>query len=102
MAHPSYGSGDQLIMGEDMDRRIKKLKGFGLMGLEAFYSGFTDRLRSEILDFAGKYGLYVTAGSDYHGTNKLVMPGDTGLEGDYPEGLVRFLGDVRIYSAENS
>ena len=97
LAHPSYGDGDQLILGEEMDKRLRKLIGYGLQGVEGFYSGFTPRIRREILDLAERYGLYVTAGSDYHGTNKLVALGDTGLaEGDeWPEGLRRFLRDVR-------
>ena len=96
LAHPSYGSGDQLILGEEMDRRIRRLMDFGLQGLEGFYSGFTAKLRSEILDFARKYELYVTAGSDYHGDNKLVRLGDTGLSEaqEWPEGLKRFLEEV--------
>lgn len=96
LAHPSYGSGDQLILGEEMDRRIRRLMDFGLQGLEGFYSGFTAKLRSEILDFARKYELYVTAGSDYHGGNKLVRLGDTGLSEaqEWPEGLKRFLEEV--------
>ncbi len=96
LAHPSYGRGDDLILGEDMDRRLRKLIGFGLQGVEAFYSGFTDKLRGEVLGFAERYGLYVTAGSDYHGTNKLVKIGDTGLEigMEMPDGLARFLKAV--------
>lgn len=96
LAHPSYGNGSQLILGEDMDRRIRRLMDFGLQGLEGFYSGFTARLRGEILSFAERYDLYVTAGSDYHGTNKLVELGDTGLSevSEWPEGLRRFLRDV--------
>ena len=93
LAHPSYGNGDQLILGDDMDRRILRLMDMGLQGLEAFYSGFTKRIRQEVLSFAEKYGLYVTAGSDYHGSNKLIELGDTGLEPGvpWPEGLRRFL-----------
>lgn len=93
LAHPSYGSGDQLILGEEMDRRLRRLMEFGLRGLEAYYSGFTGRIRRELLSFAEKYDLYVTAGSDYHGSNKLVELGDTGLEdsADWPEGLQKFL-----------
>jgi len=96
LAHPAYGSGDQLILGEEMDSRIRRLMDFGLQGLEAYYSGFTDKLRRQILSFAERYGLYVTAGSDYHGANKLVQLGDTGLSGaaDYPAGLLRFLDAV--------
>ena len=93
LAHPSYGRGDELILGDDMDRRLKRLMDYGLQGVEAFYSGFSPKLISEMLAFAGQYGLFVTAGSDYHGKNKLVRLGDTNLTdaADYPEGLRRFL-----------
>ena len=93
LAHPPYGSGDQLIVGEALDRRVRKLIGFGLLGVEAFYSGFTDKLRGEALALAERYGLYVTAGSDYHGNNKLISLGDTGLTGatELPAGLTAFL-----------
>ena len=78
-----------------MVERIERLIGFGLQGLEGFYSGFTPRIRREMLSLAERYDLYVTAGSDYHGRNKLIELGDTGLEGqDYPEGLQRFLDRV--------
>lgn len=93
LAHPTYGSGDQLILGEDMDHRLQKLIGFGLQGVEAYYSGFTEKIRAEVLGFAAQYDLYVTAGSDYHGKNKMIELGDTGLAGsaEYPKGLRRFL-----------
>ena len=96
LAHPSYGDGDQLVLGEEMDARLRRLMGFGLQGVEAFYSGFTPRLCREMLSFAERYGLYVTAGSDYHGQNKLIRLGDTGLDSaaESPEGLTRFLRDV--------
>ncbi|MDO5476218.1 MAG: PHP domain-containing protein [Eubacteriales bacterium] len=100
LAHPSFGSGDQLILGEEMDRRLRRLMQFGLKGVEAFYSGFSPKLQEEILAFAGRYDLYVTAGSDYHGRNKLVVPGDTGMKTytPVPEGMERFLADCRILS----
>ena len=96
LAHPTYGSGDQLILGEEMDRRVQRLMGYGLRGLEAYYSGFTPRIRREILSLAERYDLYVTAGSDYHGRNKMIELGDTGLddEHDWPAGLQRFVKDV--------
>ena len=98
LAHPSFGRGDELIIGSEMDKRLKKLTGFGLKGVEAFYSDFSALMQNEVLSFAEKYGLYVTAGSDYHGTNKPAVIGDTNLSGpdEYPEGLYRFLNDVRI------
>ena len=33
-----------------------------------------------MLSYADRYHLLVTAGSDYHGTNKQIMLGNTGLE----------------------
>ena len=96
LAHPSYGRGDELILSSEMELRLRRLISFGLEGVEAFYSGFTPKLEEEILSFAEKLGLYVTAGSDYHGKNKLVQLGDTNLSSDapYPTGLKRFLERV--------
>ncbi len=97
LAHPTYGSGDQLILGEALEARVRRLTDFGLRGLEGFYSGFTVKIRGEVLSLAERLGLYVTAGSDYHGKNKLVALGDTGLPADragWPAGLLRFLRDA--------
>ena len=49
-----------------------------------------------LLEFGRSYDLYVTAGSDYHGTNKTVILGDTGLtvDTDLPDGMKRFLSDI--------
>lgn len=93
LAHPAYGDGDQLILGDEMDRRLKHLTAYGIQGMECFYSGFSPKIRSEMLSFAETYGLYITAGSDYHGNNKLVILGDTGLPEakEFPDGLKRFL-----------
>jgi len=102
LAHPFYGSGDQLIVGEDMEYRLKKLIGFGLKGVEAFYSGFTSRLIRQMLSYADQFDLYITAGSDYHGNNKMIVLGDNNLPSDpssYPEGLKRFMNDVNIIIA---
>ena len=97
LAHPSYGKGDQLILGKDMYERLIRLTTYGLLGVEAWYSTFTPRLRKQMLEFADQFDLYVTAGSDYHGTNKLVMLGDTGLKDaeEAPERLLRFMEDVK-------
>ena len=102
LAHPPYGSGDQLIIAEALDRRVQKLIGYGLSGVEAFYSGFTDKLRDEVLALAERYGLYVTAGSDYHGSNKLIPLGDTGLTGaaELPAGLTAFLQAIKERKTE--
>ena len=97
LAHPCYGRGDELIVSDEMNDRLRRLIGYGLMGVEAFYSRFTPELQKETLDFAEKYNLYVTAGSDYHGNNKPVRLADTNLpdESEYPQGLIRFLKEVK-------
>ena len=96
LAHPPYGSGDELIIGEEMERRLRRLIGFGLRGMECFYSVFTPKLCGEMLVLAEKYALYITAGSDYHGKNKLVRLGRTNYVDalGMPEGMKRFLKDV--------
>lgn len=96
LAHPFYGSGEELIVAQEMEERLRRLIGYGLRGIEAYYSGFTAKLCGEALTLARRYDLFVTAGSDYHGSNKLVRLGDTGLDehAERPEGLKRFLERV--------
>lgn len=95
LAHPIYGDGDQMILGEELESRVRRLMEFGLQGLEGYYFELPDRLRQAVLSLAERYGLFVTAGSDYHGANKLNVLGDTGLETARPEGLARFLDAIR-------
>ena len=97
LAHPVFGDGSQLIDSGELADRIARLKEAGLAGVEGYYERYTDRQQQEILTLAEEHDLYVTAGSDYHGGNKNVKLGDTGLEtgGDnLPAGLKRFLDDV--------
>ncbi len=98
LAHPAYGSGDELILGPQLDLRIRRLADMGLQGLEAFYSAFSPQLTAETLSLAEKYDLYVTAGSDYHGRNKpLIRLGSTGLDEaeTVPDGVKRFLEAIK-------
>ncbi len=96
LAHPCYGDGGQLILDEKLVQRTERLMGFGLQGMEAYYSGFSKKLRDEVLSIAESHGLYVTAGSDYHGTNKIILLGDTGFEEaeEMPENMQKFLNKV--------
>ena len=94
LAHPCYGSGDELILGAELEGRVRRLMEFGLRGLEGCYSGYTGKLRAQMLALADRCGLLVTAGSDYHGSNKMVVLGDTGLEAA-PSGILdAFLDEV--------
>ena len=104
LAHPSFGSGEQRITGRDMEARLNRLMEFGLQGVEAFYSQFTEELVRELLEFAARFDLYVTAGSDYHGKNKTNALGITLLEkvAEKPEGMRRFLDEVLSGSAKRT
>jgi hypothetical protein len=93
LAHPISGDGDQLILGLELELRVKRLINFGIKGLEVFYFGYTPKMRAELIKYADLYNMYVTAGSDYHGTNKMIDMGDTGLDevDELPEGMKRFI-----------
>lgn len=97
LAHPAFGNGENMIRGEEMGRRLDLLIGFGLRGVEAYYSRNTGEILEEMLAFAREKDLLVTAGSDYHGRNKRVRPGDTGcgnaVQG--PAGLRGFMEAVQ-------
>ena len=80
LAHPIYGSGEELYLGEEMEHRLRHLLELGIQGVEAYYSGFTKHMQELMLDYAERFHLFVTAGSDYHGKNKLVILGDTNLK----------------------
>ena len=96
LAHPTFGNGEAYITGDEMEKVILHLLDMGLKGLEAYYSGFDKKINDELLGYANKYDLYVTAGSDYHGKTKKVKLGDTGLgkDDEKPEGMKRFLDEV--------
>lgn len=81
LTHGFYGDGDQLLSEEELKERVCRLKEMGLKGLECFYSGFSPKMINFSLKLKNDLNLLATAGSDYHGTNKLVQLGDTGTMG---------------------
>ena len=62
LAHPLQGS-----------HLLPELVRNGLVGLEAYYTGYTQEDTEFLLRLASKYGLIVTGGSDFHG--ETVQPG---------------------------
>ena len=80
LAHGILGDGGSNFGEDEITARVERLKDFGLGGLECFYSTYTDEQRRIMLSLADRYGMYVTAGSDYHGNNKKILLGDTGLK----------------------
>lgn len=66
LAHPMLYNFDK----EKIEEVVVYLKGLGIEGIEGVYSMNTpddDRFLKELAD---KYGLFITGGSDFHGTNK--------------------------------
>ena len=98
LAHPVLGSGRERLSAEEMKERLIRLSAVGLEGLEAYYSSFSPEISAWLVSLAEQHHLLVTAGSDYHGTNKSVPLGLTGLPApsDYPAALRRFLDRVGV------
>ena len=51
----------------DPETMAIKLKAAGLVGIEAYYDGYTPEEINRLVSLAGRYGLITTGGSDYHG-----------------------------------
>ena len=59
LAHPLFIN--------DPETMIAELKTVGLVGIEAYYNGYTTDEIDSLISLADKYGLIATGGSDYHG-----------------------------------
>ena len=77
LAHGILADGAKKLTEEEITARVERFRAAGLMGLECYYATFTPRQKEIMLDLADRFGLLVTAGSDYHGGNKQVMLGQT-------------------------
>ena len=53
----------------DPETMVIKLKAAGLVGIEAYYYGYTADEISKLVSIANRYNLITTGGSDYHGPN---------------------------------
>lgn len=66
LAHPPL-----YHMGNDrLEALVSSLKADGLMGIEVFYSTYTNQDVRDMQRLANQYGLLVSGGSDFHGANK--------------------------------
>ncbi len=77
LAHGILADGSKYLTNDEIETRVSELKNCGLMGLECYYSSYTPLQKEVMLKLAKKYNLLITAGSDYHGTNKTVKLGQT-------------------------
>ncbi len=67
LAHPKYleVSGDK-----SLQALIEELVGYGLEGIEVFYTTHTPEETDRYFNLAERNGLLVTGGTDFHGNNK--------------------------------
>ena len=66
-AHPIGGEREKRLSEEEVLSRIEALKTQGLMGLECYYSRYSDSDEAMLVGIADRLGLLVSGGSDYHG-----------------------------------
>lgn len=67
LAHPHTL---EISRAADMADMLNRLRGAGLVGLEAIYSSYHRHEREGYADLARRFGLIPSGGSDYHGTYK--------------------------------
>jgi predicted metal-dependent phosphoesterase TrpH len=92
LAHPL-----SLQLGEpELASAVAELADAGFSGLEARYGRYSPEERAGLADVAGRHGLVVTGGSDYHGTFKPDLAVGTG-RGDLsvPDATVATLAERR-------
>lgn len=69
-AHPLGGEGEIHILEDEFFKRFEVMKRIGIKGLECHYSRYSTEEAGFLVKVANDNGLFVTGGSDYHGTNK--------------------------------
>lgn len=74
-AHPIGGERETHLDREAVLSRIVALKELGLMGIECYYSRYSEAEEDMLVEIAQSLGLLVSGGSDYHGENKTVKLG---------------------------
>ncbi|MCX8123355.1 MAG: PHP domain-containing protein [Spirochaetes bacterium] len=73
LAHPKFVSGEE---------HLQKIVSMGIMGIEAISSYHTKQEVEYFKEFAKKYNLLVTAGSDFHGPTSKPKVSLGGIEGN--------------------
>ncbi|MDP2743456.1 MAG: PHP domain-containing protein [Dehalococcoidia bacterium] len=81
--------------GEIEEAMVTSLVSAGLVGLEAYYNGYTSEIRERLVALARKYGLVTTGGSDFHGLEDIgeTQPGALEVPQECMEQLLARAGD---------
>lgn len=96
LAHGVLEDGRGNLNYDEMLARVRALKDAGLMGLECYYSTFTKEQHEIMMRIAREENLLITAGSDYHGSNKKIALGNVGLASPPSDEINRFLTALGI------
>lgn len=74
----------------DPEPMVIELKAAGLVGIEAYYNGYTAKEIDRLVSLANRYGLIATGGTDYHGLDDgaETMIGDADVPVESAEQLI--------------
>ena len=93
LAHPLTVSDPEIM--------VSQLKAAGLVGIEAYYDGYTDDERNRLINLAERYDLIASGGSDYHGLDASTetMIGDADVPMESAERLIALAEQRGLKSA---
>ncbi len=74
-AHPLGGEGEPKITPKKFEKQLDLLIQYGLLGLECYYSRYHMAEIEYLKQQSQSHGLYISGGSDYHGTRKNIPLG---------------------------
>jgi len=86
-AHPLGGEGEAHDSEAEFVSKLKTMKGYGIAGLECYYSRYNDRESEFLVKCANENNLLISGGSDYHGTNKNIPLGRLNSSDRYIDSL---------------
>ena len=84
-AHPLGGEGERHLTEEEFLPKLETMIGFGIRGLECYYSRYNFEEINFLVKCAERNDLLISGGSDYHGTNKDIPPGRLNVGDEYVE-----------------
>ena len=74
-AHPLGGEGEKPISKVEFKIMLDELIGYGIKGLECYYSRYNSEQEEMLAHIAKEHDLFISGGSDYHGQNKNIHLG---------------------------
>jgi len=85
----------------DPEITVSQLKAAGLVGIEAYYDGYTADERNRLINLAERYDLIASGGSDYHGLDASTetMIGDADVPMESAERLIALAEQRGLKSA---